>query len=71
MKLRGFIWCLYGILAFILLLKIWWTVTKPQDAGNFGTMLSLLMIPMIIITSGLELVRSELADLRRAIDAKD
>ena len=63
MKLRWFTRGLLGIAVLILLERIFFKVTD-QASGYFG-------LTLILFVSGLELVRAELAELRRTITAKD
>ena len=63
MKLRGFVWSILGLAVFMLLWQFF-TKSYGEASGYFcGT--------LILLGTGLELVRAELAELRRMIKAKD
>ena len=60
MKLRVFIWSVLALAVLILLLRVF----SKLDGG--GSASSYFCITLVLFATGLELVRSELADLRRA-----
>ena len=63
MKLKGFIWFIYGMVGFLVL---WLFITK-----SYSEAIILFLGTLNILAAGLGLVRAELAELRRTITAKD
>lgn len=63
MKLRGFVWSILGLAVVILL----WQFFTKSSGGVLGYFCGML----ILLGTGLELVRAEIKELRRSITAKD
>ena len=63
MKLKRFIWFIYGIFGF---LALWLFFTK-----SYSEAIIYFLITLVMLAAGLELVRAELAELRRIITTKD
>ena len=63
MKLKGFVWSILGLGVFMLL----WQFFTKSSGGASGY----FSVTLILFATGLELVRTELAELRRTITAKD
>lgn len=63
MKLRGYVWSILGLAGFILL----WQLFTKSSGGVLGYFCGTL----VLLATGLELVRVELVELRRTITAQD
>lgn len=63
MKLKRFVWAIYGIFGF---LALWLFVTK-----SYSEAVIYFLGTLVILAAGFDLVRAELAELRRLVTAKD
>jgi hypothetical protein len=64
MKLKGFVWCVLALAVLVLFLQVF-VFSKSQGGGSAA---SYFVATLVLLGTGLELVRSELADLRRAMN---